>query len=57
MRGRVYSRVGYTRTEVHSLSQEEIKFPAKLSELAKSLLGKLLEKDPNKRYASGPNCT
>lgn len=35
---------------LHFPSQEEIKFPARLSELAKSLLGKLLEKDPNKRY-------
>ena len=45
--------MGYTRTGVTgsmSPSQEEIKFPARLSELAKSLLGKLLEKDPNKRY-------
>ena len=34
------------------LLQEEIKFPARLSEVAKSLLGKLLEKDPSKRWVS-----
>jgi RAC serine/threonine-protein kinase len=32
---------------------EEIKFPARLSEVAKSLLGKLLEKDPSKRLGGG----
>lgn len=29
---------------------EEIKFPARLSEVAKSLLSGLLQKDPSKRY-------
>ncbi len=32
---------------------EEIKFPARLSEVAKSLLSGLLTKDPNKRYKRG----
>ena len=32
--------------------QEEIKFPARLSDVAKSLLSGLLTKDPLKRYAS-----
>lgn len=32
---------------------EEIKFPARLSDVAKSLLGKLLEKDPAKRLGGG----
>ena len=31
---------------------EEIKFPARLSEVAKALLSGLLQKDPSKRYAS-----
>ena len=30
--------------------QEEIKFPARLSEVAKSLLTGLLQKDPSKRW-------
>ena len=34
------------------LLQEEIKFPARLSEVSKSVLGKLLEKDPSKRWVS-----
>lgn len=32
-----------------SPSQEELKFPARLSEVAKSLLSGLLTKDPEKR--------
>ena len=34
-------------------SQEELKFPARLSEVAKSLLSGLLTKDPEKRLGGG----
>lgn len=41
--------VKYSATLAADPSQEELKFPARLSEVAKSLLSGLLTKDPEKR--------